>query len=379
MRCLYAFAIFAACRGSSSDGPTTDVFALAGEVQPEAGATVLTTGVDGTPIDQGLTGGDGHIVLGYAPGALVTVEYHRGTSTVMITTPALASGTLAVHGPIADQAPIIAGGLTITAVAISADMFVIDLGCTKITTTMFPKTVDVLATCLGTDPNLDVLVTALANGTVVGYSAARVPLVDEVGMFDIPQWTTTNTTIPVTQNDLSATFAIDEVADGLVFPGPTGPTGTTGTGVWTGLTSDQTRVHATVANSTTTQFTAGLPASIAFVAGDFLPPATTHLTRTSSAYAWTAFGIGDLTNLHVAWSSISWDAVLPPDASSISFPDPDRAPPESNVTMTLRAIDGPDTASFADVQAAGLRIQGLTGGTIVPPPTAGEVRETSSI
>jgi hypothetical protein len=374
VRWLYAFVILAACRGGGSDGPSIDVFALAGEVQPEAGAIVLATNVDGTQIDQQTTAGDGHASLAYEAGELVTIEFVRMTVTQLVTTPAPATGMLAIHGPLADRAPIIAGALAITAPPITADSFMIDLGCTQIVLPSLPATVNILATCFGTDSKIDVLVRAVQGGNIVAYSAARVPVVDEVGMLDISDWTMlSDTSIPIVQNDVSAVITLDEVADGFVFPA------ITGTEVWTGLVSDQTRVHAVAANTTTTQFTAGLPASIAFAASDFLPATTAQLTRTQSTFSWTAFGVGDLTNLHAAWSMFTWDAVLPPDSTTIGFPDPSIAVPADGVTTSLRAIDGPDTQSFDDVQAAGIRIQGPTGATIVPPPTAGEVRETNAL
>lgn len=374
MRWLYGFVILAACRGSSGDGPSIDVFALAGEVQPEAGALVLSTGIDGTPLDQETTAGDGHTAVAYEPGALVTIEFVRNSVTQLITTSAPATGMLAIHGPLADKTPIIAGVLAITAPPITANSFVIDLGCAKVVMSTLPATVNILATCFGTDSNIDVLVTAIEDGNVVAYSAARVPVDGEIGMMDIADWTMlSDTTIPVVQNDNAAQITLDEVPDGFVFPA------ISGTQVWTGLASDQTRVHAVVANTTTTQFTAGLPSSISFAASDFLPAATTQLTRVQSAFSWTAFGVGDLTNLHASWSTYTWDAVLAPDATTIGFPDPNVGLPTDGVTATLRAIDGPDSASFDDVQAAGLRIQGPTDATIIAPPAAGEVRETSAI
>ncbi len=193
-------------------------------------------------------------------------------------------------------------------------------------------------------------------------------------MLDIPEWTMlSDTSIPVIQNDVSAVITLDEIADGLVFPA------IDGTKVWTGLVSEQARVHAVVGSTTTTQFFAGLPVSITFTASDFLAASTTQLTRTRATFSWTAFGVGDLTSLHAAWSGFTWDVVLPPDATAIAFPDLGTALPTDGVATTLRAIDGPDTASFEEVQAAGIWIQGPTGATIVPPPTAGEVRETNAL
>jgi len=374
VRWLYPFVILAACRSSGDDGPSIDVFALAGEVQPEAGALVLATTIDGAPIDEQTTAGDGHAALAYEPGELVTIEFMRTSVTQLITTPAPATGMLAIHGPLADRAPIIAGVLAITAPPITASLFVVDLGCTKVVVPSLPATANILATCFGTDSNIDVLVRALQDGNTVAYSAARVSIDNEVGMLDISDWTIlSDTSIPIAQNDVSAMITLDEVADGFPFPA------ITGTEVWSGLVSDQTRVHAVAANTTTTQFIAGLPTSIAFAASDFLPAATTQLTRAQSTFSWTAFGVGDLTNLHAAWSTFTWDAVLPPDATTIGFPDPNIAVPADGVTTSLRAIDGPDTASFDEVQTAGIRIQGPTGATIVPPPTAGEVRETNAL
>jgi hypothetical protein len=380
--------------GSSDTGPTTNVLLLAGEIPVEPGATVISHTLEGDVLDQQVTDGAGRAQLHYQTGALVTAVYQRSAGYRVITTPALATGELAIHGPPPDQAPILSNSLVLTAVPIDADEITVDMGCTTVTVTSFPKTLDVPARCLGTDPDLDVLVRATIGNDVVGYFAARVPPDQSgIGMLDIPAWTTAFTTIPVTANDLGATVELDEVSDGFVFATP-GATDLVN--AWTGLVADASHVRAEVgppiAAQTTTQFTTGLPASIAFRSDDFLPAATTTVAlrdRATLTFGWTALAVGDLTNFHASWTPgadpIAWDVVLAADADHIAFPhlDPDLAsvlaPPVGDVTLTtdLRAIDGPDTTDFASVQAAGLWLLTSDAPTIVPPPAAGETRETN--
>jgi hypothetical protein len=393
-RALFAL-VFAGC-GNGAQGPTTDVLLLAGEIPVEPGATVISHTLEGDVLDQQVTDGAGEAQLQYQAGALVTAVFHRGAGYHVITTPALATGQLAIHGPPPDQAPILSNSLVLTAVPIDADTITVDMGCTTAIVTSFPKTLDVPAQCLGSDSNLDVLVRATTGDAVVGYAAARVPSdQDSVGMLDIPAWTTTFTAVPVTENDLGATIELDEVSDGFVFTTPAGSTSDVAN-AWTGLVADATHVRARVglagAGQTTTQFTSGLPASVAFTAADFLPEATTTVAlrdRATLAFGWTALAAGDLTNLHATWmpaaDPITWDVVLAPDADHIAFPqlDPDLSSvlpaPTGDVTLTtdLRAVDGPDTTDFASVQAAGLWLLTTTAPTIVPPPATGEIRETN--
>lgn len=394
-RALFAV-ILSAC-GSGASGPTTNVLLLAGEIPVEPGATVISHTLEGDLLDRQVTDGAGQATLQTQPGALVTAVFHRDAGYRLITTPALATGTLAIHGPPPDRAPILSNSLVITAVPIDADAIAVDMGCTTAIVTAFPKTLDVPAQCLGSDSNLDVLVRATIGDTVVGYFAARVPSDQNgVGMLDIPVWTTTFTPVPVTRNDLGATIEVTEVSDGFAFEPPAAPAASDTANAWTGLVADASHVVAQVgpatAGQTTTQIAAGLPASVAFGAEDFLPAATTTVAlrdRAKLAFGWTALAAGDVTNLHASWTPgadpIAWDVVVAPDADHITFPalDPDLAsvlaPPVGDVTLTtnLRAIDGPDTTDFASVQAAGLWLLAFDAATIVPPPVAGELRETN--
>ena len=394
-RALFAV-ILSACGGDAS-GPTTNVLLLAGEIPVEPGATVISHTLEGDVLDQQLTDGAGQATLQFQTGALVTAVFHRDAGYHVITTPALATGTLAIHGPPPDRAPILSNSLVITAVPIDADAITVDMGCTTAIVTAFPKTLDVPAQCLGSDSNLDVLVRATIGDQVVGYFAARVPTDQNgIAMLDIPAWTTTFTPIPVTRNDLGATIEVAEISDGFVFEAPAAPATSDAANAWTSLVADSSHVVAQVgpatAGQTTTQVTAGLPASVAFGAEDFLPAATTTVAlrdRAKLAFGWTALAAGDVTNLHASWTPsaerIAWDVVVAPDADHIAFPGLDSdlaatlAPPVGDVTLTtnLRAIDGPDTTDFASVQAAGLWLLTFDAATIVPPPVAGELRETN--
>ena len=394
MRWPLALLVLIGCQ-NGDDGPTTRVLALAGELPAEAGAVVISHAADGTLIDQQVTDGSGHALLQTAPGALVTVIYRRDAIQV-VTSPALATGELVIHGPVPAKAPIIAAALALTAPAIDADELSADLGCATVHIAQFPDTIDVAAACLGTDSKLDVLVRAtvgIAPETLAGYYAARVPVVDGVGMLDIPTWESAPTVIPVTANDLGAVIELDEISDGFVHATPPG---TTQLNAWTGLVADASRVRAqvgfTTAAQTTTAYIAGLPDSVAFPATAFLPAATTRVAlhdRAKLAFSWDALAIGDVVDFHAIWMPgtqvILWDVVLPPDASAVAFPqlDPDLAailaPPVGDVVLNtdLRAIDGPDTTDFASVQAAGLWVDQGASSTIVPPPETGLVSETN--
>ncbi|HEY0252086.1 MAG TPA: hypothetical protein VGC41_11205 [Kofleriaceae bacterium] len=353
--CLYVIAL-AAC-GNSDVGPTTQLQALAGEVAVETGASVIASDFAGNVLDEQVTDANGRVAV--AQTDLVSVVFVRDDGTHVITTTQLASGTLYIHGPAANKAPIIAGGITVTGPAIAGPID-IDFGCRSVTTDALPASASIAATCFGTDSNIDVLITA---GT--SYFAARVPVADEVAILDIPAWLTETT--PIAIDPAGATIAVTEIADTFPFAAPDDHS------AWTGLVADQTRITATLDSRITTAYIPGVATAQTFTAADFLAPLTTTL---SAGYAWTATNLGDTTVLHVASALTIWDAVLPTSADHIAFPltatvtAPDTA---AATATTLRAIDGPDTADFTDVQAAG-----LWNGSIVPPPTAGLLREADA-
>jgi len=382
VRWLSAVAMVVGCR-SSDPGPTTQLVAYAGDTAIEAGTTVVSHHADGTIIDQQTTDGAGRAAVGYEPGAYVTVIYTRDTAIQLLTAPALTTGTLAIHGPEPTRASIIAGTLVLTAVPIAADAYSIDLGCITLPVTTLPMYTGINAYCFGRDSNIDVLVRATNAGVLVGYFATRVPVDNEVGMLDIPAWSTTPLEIPV-QNGPGASIVFTEVVDTLAHATPTA-TGDT-VFAWDGLRADATRVRATLGTATasqiTTQYLAGVPTSVTLTADEFLPAPTTSLTFDgASGFAWTAFGIGDVTNVHATWGTIVWDAVLDPSTAAIAIPQLGSGlgltAPGSDLATTLRAIDGPDTKGFTDVQAAGIYVEATADASIVPPPATGDVREAS--
>ncbi len=369
MRWLYAVVMLVGCR-STDTGPITQVLALAGDTALEPGATVISHRADGTILDQQVTDGSGRGIVAYEPGAYVSVLYTRDGGTQMITAPALAAGTLAIHGPDPARQSILAGTVVLTAVPITADAYAIDLGCITLPVTSLPMYVDINAFCLGNDPSIDMLVEATSAGALVGYAATRIRIQDEVGMFDVPAWTAAPLAIPI-QNDSGATLELSEISDTFAFPTPAATADTAF--AWDGLVADGSRVRATLGASVTTQYLAGLPTTISVTSADFLPAPTTALAFDGHTFAWTAFGIGDVTNLHATWGTTTWDVALDPSTATIALPELSTlglSAPGSDLATTLRAIDGPDTASFADVVAAG-----IYAASIVPPPTTGEVRE----
>ncbi|CAN5396230.1 hypothetical protein BH11MYX1_BH11MYX1_50610 [soil metagenome] len=384
VRWLYAVAMLIGCRSTDS-GPTTQVIAYAGDTAIEAGTTVISHRADGSLIDQQATDGAGHAAVGYEAGAYITVLYTRDTGVQLITAPALAIGTLVIHGPTPTRAPILAGTLVITAVPIAADAYSIDLGCIALPEPALPMYTGINAHCLGHDPNIDVVVEATNGGALVGYVATRVRVDTGVGTLDIPSWTTTPIELPI-QNAPGASITLFEVSDGFAYATPAATAASAF--AWDGLIVETTRVRAVLgtpaASQITTQYLAGLPTSIALTAAEFLPAPTTALGFDgASRFAWTAFGIGDVTHLHASWTTTTWDAVLDPTTAAIAIPqlgaDLGVTTPGSDLATNLRAIDGPDTLSFAEVQAAGIYVEATAGASIVPPPVVGDVREASVV
>ncbi|MFT3697628.1 MAG: hypothetical protein QM831_31075 [Kofleriaceae bacterium] len=352
---LWLLVGLAACDRGDDTGTTVEVVALAGDVEVETNTIVLSHDFAGNVVDEQTTDATGQVAL--AASDLVSVVYMRADAIHVITAPPLLTSELAIHGPGADKSPVIAGAIAITAPAATGP-FAIDIGCKTVTVATLPTDIDIPAVCFGTDSNIDVLITT-ADGT---YHAERVPVVDEVAMLDVSGWESDAT--PVAIDGGGATIAITEIADTFAFAAPNDHA------LWTGLVVDQTQIAATLDSRITTAFVAGAATAQTFTADDFMPPLTTMLAPN---FSWTATGVGDANVLHAVSSTMVWDAVLPPTADHVTFPQSgDVAPPDS-ATVTLRAIDGPDTETFADVEAAG-----IWNGTIVPPPTQGLLKEADA-
>ena len=374
---LVAVVALAAC-GSSSSGPKVTITAMAG-VEPAGGATVVSHTVAGKQIDSTAADAVGVASIGVADGALVTVLFpgiiSALTPNIEVVTAPLADG-MTIVGPADPSNPgTVVGGLQIKPKNIQADSFVIQLGCATFTVATMPTVVDVGAPCMGSDQNLDVLVTAMKGTTAVGYAAARVAMTDGMAEFDPPSWETTYTMLPVTisRTDAVATWSL--VSDGLPFTTPIGQ-------VPTGLMIDRVVVTADIGGLIdTTRWFPTVPGSITFDDTDFLAPLTATLT---AGYSWTAAGFGDAVNLRASWDTsadgsayevppgshhVQWDAILPPDATMIA-PPPVDLPPPANAEIALRYVDGSVTDGFPATE--------IHADTIVPPVTDGEIRVTEA-
>jgi len=215
-------------------------------------------------------------------------------------------------------------------------------------------------------------------------------------VFQPAQWSTTTGAVPITLDDAIAP-ALDWVlyCDGLPFAAQ--PISGSAP-VWTGLVVDAAEIHAAIANGPivqrTTRELAGAPTAIELGAADFLPPIaqTLALDESSSlALTWAAASPGgDAVDAHLTWTvgttTVVWDAVLPPDATSAPFPpaDPTLAalvlPPAATPTALLRYVDGAAAASFDDVLAAGIYADDPTAPpTVVAKPSDGEIRESDAM
>jgi hypothetical protein len=222
-----------------------------------------------------------------------------------------------------------------------------------------------------------------------------VPLSGDTAVFAPAQWDTQTGAVPITSTNV--TPALDWIlwSDTLPFDAQaiqgSAP-------IWNNLVVDKTTVHATLAQIATAQITTreapGIPTTIAFSDTDFLPPidVTLALDPSSTALTWTPANVGaDVVDVRLSWvagvrpHAVVWDVVLAPDASSAHLPklDGDLAsavgPPDATPDALVRYVDGPDTASFSDVLAAGLYIEDRSQpASIVAHPTNGQVRETDA-
>ena len=404
---LAGAAWLAACSGSSPSGPTAVVIAMAGD-RAAGGATVISHRADGTRLDETSADAVGHAELRVEPGALVSVVFAASASPAspaapasIVTTLAPETGELVIHGPPVPRVPAIVGGLAITAPPLAADLgYDIGLGCATIAVPTLPTTVEVAAACLGSDTQLDVLVRgyqAAADGlppVVIGYAAARVPLVDGLAHLDLAAWQTATLAVPTVLDGVAPGLTLVTWADGLPFPAPAI---TDHAALWTDLAVDSTTLTATLGFPGLAQVTrvegVGLLAGVALGPADFVPQLEATLAladRATLAVAWSATGAAgaaaDALVVRLAWSELTpviWEVVLPPTADHVTFPQLDGGPfalPTSATTVIdarLQALDSSALAGFTELLAVGLDATSTTGASpIVPRPLPGEVRTT---
>ncbi|MDB4955532.1 MAG: hypothetical protein JWO36_3101 [Myxococcales bacterium] len=386
-----------ACR-TSNDGPKSTVYAYAGDV-PDPAATVIAHRPNGEVIDQVQPDAVGRAEVLTEADALVSVVFATADVTRVVTTLEPATGaSVAIHGPtIAGAVPLIVGVIQIapaTSLTTNAG-FEVTLGCRTVHVDTFPAAIEVPAPCAGSDANLDVLVRGynsdngdLPHLTVVGYAAARVPLIDGEAMFAPATWELTNPTVVPTVGvggivDLDWTL----YADGLPFVGD--PIYDAAK-LWTGLTVDRARVHASIRDQVatsrvTTRVIAGEPTSLQFDTGDFLPALEPTLVLDDPARAaihWSPANVGDAVDVVLSWqtasSRVTWNVVLPASASSITLPiDASTAPAATTKPQVLlRYLESSDLDGFDAVVRAGLFVEETDDvSSIVRWPETGQVRE----
>jgi hypothetical protein len=231
-------------------------------------------------------------------------------------------------------------------------------------------------------------------------------MMNGVATFDVPQWLTSGTPVPVTQSGIQASLTWTMRVDGLAFVNE--PMGTMPYAP-TGLLVDTTDVVAVVPAISgariTTRTTAGTPSSVALGDADFLPvleaaPAAPTIVPTVIEWSATASD-GDALHVHASWTvgvkvsgvvppgphRVVWDAILPPDARSVTLPKLDGdlqtaiAPPGiAPNDVLLRAIDSSALDGFAALVGAGIHAEEtLQVSPIVEAPVGGQVRVSQSI
>lgn len=340
MRLAVILLVAACTRGSTHGTRTVAVTALAGE-REETGATVIGHTSDGAVIDQTSTDAVGRAEVGVDDGALISVVF----ATSVLTTAAIGD-ELVVHGPARERPPLVVGVLQVNGPAVAmTTSYDVQLGCAAVARASLPANIDVGACSMGMDTQLDVLVRAFDNDTLLGYSAGRVAMSDGVARFDIASWETAYTPIAVAQDGVAASVELDELADGLPFRTPTA------SGAWVGLVAEQSRITATLDSRVTVREVAGVPTSIALAAGDFLPALALPATLVSPeplTFAWDAGGFpADAVRVHARWAAREWIAVLPPDATTVSVPAAALGTTEAPIEVTLAYVESSVADGFA--------------------------------
>jgi hypothetical protein len=372
-----ALAVLAACGGRSGPSHHGTLTVMAGSF-PEPDANVVSHTVDGQLIDSTSSDAVGVADIGYEEGALISVLYPGtitdATPAISVLTAPFTDGMTVVGPPDDTSVGTVVGGLQMKPKNITADGYDIQLGCATFHVTQMPAVLDVGARCMGSDQNLDVLITATNAGVEVGHAAGRVMMLDGMAEFDPPSWDTSYTMIPVTAAD-GATVTWSLITDGLPFTTPAGS-------VPAGLMFSSIVADADIASGArhTTRYFSTPPASIDFADSDFLPAITSSL---AAGYTWTPASLGDAVDLRLDWDATPsgsanvvptvpqhfiWDAVMPPDTAMVAFPPVGFTPTTPNAV--LRYVDSSAIDGFPSME--------VHSETTVPPVTDGQIRITQA-
>lgn len=402
---LVALALVAGCRSGNGHAGSVIVDVFAGDrVAPDV--TVVSHTPSGQLVDFTTADPAGRADIDVDADSLVSVIFPAQIAastpviSVITTVPPTDHSELAVHGPVDSRSPpLVVGILRLDGPALAgATYFDVTLGCTTVRVASLPATIDVASCNMGTDQNLDILVRGYHDiggdppaPILDGYGAGRVAMTDGVAMLAVTAWETTGA--PVAISGLPASLDWTMHVDGLDFVDE--PMGAT-SHAYTGLQVDSTSVHAAMPSAhgavITTTTSSGVPTSVVLAADDFLPPLDVVPAMPTLMHAeWGASPSGgDALNLHASWTNVQrvvWDAILPPDATSVTLPDlggdygaainPTSILPTD---IVLRAIDSSALDGFAAVRAAGIRAEEtLQVSPIVDETVGGQVRVAQSI
>jgi hypothetical protein len=348
--------------------------------RPAPGVSVISHAGDrvGSVIELATTDVLGQATISVNDDALVSVVF---PSPVQILTVPAPRDQLSVNF-VAELMPEPAVAvLNVTGLALpGAESFSIDVGCARVSVPSLPATIDLEACALGSDEEIDVVVTGhhwigdLSNAED-GYAARRVPIVNGIASLDISAWETTMADLPLTSEGFASSVNLTFLSDGLPFGGHR--VGDQPLQVRKGLVIDSTRVVAVLVGNRGTRSIArtvdGIPETLSFSDTDYLPlvePTATPSSFDPLALRWDAAAIGDAVDLRLSWNSselepraVSWRAVLPPDATSVTLPAfvgdlaaaTSRAQPKPD-SITLSYVDSPSHDGFAAFLADGVDV-----------------------
>jgi len=321
--------LVAACRTESGPQSIARIRALAGtQTVAWAGITVYGHTADGELLAEDQTDAAGIATLGVAYDSFVTLQFPDNERTLIITTPAPPEGsTLEVYGPTAPISPLVVGTVHIDAPLLpGATSYEIDIGCVTVTRTQFPESLDVTACSTNFDRELDVVIRAFHDSGTTrvfdGYAAQHVPLVDGIGNFAASGWKTTGPTLPLTVGVANPEINYTFYVDGNTYAGP--PVVANQAFYYDELdiesASMRARIGATPA-AQTYEVRGPIPTPFDVQPERFLPPIELSTTRAGDAFAWNPAPVtADRVVLRVIAKTVTWEAILPADATTIALP-----------------------------------------------------------
>jgi hypothetical protein len=377
-----------------------EILALNGD-EPQAGALVISHRASGELIESVHVDASAHASVQVEDDSFVTVVFPPDDVATRLFTVAVVgmTETLRIHGPPPAPTFQTIGHVDVApAVAQPADDYEVRLACRNAQTTTWPMSVEIDATCVGVDSRIPVIAIARAGGQPLAYASGMVTLENGVATFAPSAWLPATPNVPVDSSDLTAQFDWTLWIDGLPFQDSLVGGGL----LWDGLLVERTTIHGWrgdfVAAQHTTRQLVGPPSSVLFGAEDFLPALPRTLTATGLPtkagvgqplhFSWSEARVdADILHLALGWlslvdpSDVLWTIVLPPDATEFTTPkfEGEFQPftPGSDPDLALRWIDSPDLVGFDSARAAGVySLHRTESGTIVPPVTAGEIRES---